>query len=64
MEEEFPPKDISDEITENHPENVDWLQNRVGYFIAYENLLKTVNNEKATVFFGGVKKEKAYDLSK
>lgn len=64
LEEGFTPKEISDEITENHPENVDWLQNRVGYFIAYENLLKTANNEKATVSFGGVKKEKAYDLSK
>lgn len=60
----FTPKDISEEITESHPENVDWLQNRIGYFIAYENLLKTANNKKATVFFGGVKKKKAYDLSK
>lgn len=38
LEEGFTPKDISGEITEDHPENVDWLQNRVGYFIAYENL--------------------------
>lgn len=35
------PKDISDEITEDHSENVDWLQNRIGYFIAYENLYST-----------------------
>lgn len=41
LEEGFTPKDISDEITEDHPENVDWLQNRVGYFIAYENLYST-----------------------
>lgn len=41
LEEGFTPKDISDEITEDHPENVDWLQNRVGFFIAYENLYST-----------------------
>lgn len=41
LEEGFTPKDISDEITEDHPENVDWLQNRIGYFIAYENLYST-----------------------
>lgn len=37
----FTSKDIFDEITEDHSENVDWLQNRIGYFIAYENLYST-----------------------
>lgn len=29
------------EINEEHLENVDWIQNRIGYFIAYENLYST-----------------------
>lgn len=33
--------EFKDEINEEHPENVDWLQNRIGYFIAYENLYST-----------------------
>lgn len=33
--------EFADEINEEHPENVDWLQNRIGYFIAYENLYST-----------------------
>ncbi len=34
-------EEFADEITEEHPENVDLLQNRIGYFIAYENLYST-----------------------
>jgi type I restriction enzyme M protein len=34
-------KEFAEEITEEHPENVDLLQNRIGYFIAYENLYST-----------------------
>lgn len=33
--------DFENEINEEHPENVDWIQNRTGYFIAYENLYST-----------------------
>lgn len=33
--------EFENEINEEHPENVDWLQNRIGYFIAYENLYST-----------------------
>lgn len=33
--------DFENEINEEHPENVDWIQNRIGYFIAYENLYST-----------------------
>ena len=34
-------EEFAEEITEEHPENVDLLQNRIGYFIAYENLYST-----------------------
>ena len=34
-------EEFIDEITEEHPKNVDLLQNRIGYFIAYENLYTT-----------------------
>ena len=34
-------EEFMDEITEDHPKNVDLLQNRIGYFIAYENLYST-----------------------
>lgn len=34
-------EEFAEEITEEHHENVDLLQNRIGYFIAYENLYST-----------------------
>ncbi len=41
LEEGLTREDFAEEINEEHPENVDLLQNRMGYFIAYENLYST-----------------------